>query len=186
MRRDFEAQLALGNMGELLVSRWLQSQGCGVLPGYDFSGGDGEKAPRLHFSDGGKVIPDLDVCRSGGRFWVEVKTFWAPAHNRSRGMMVHGVKARLLNEYAEVERATGTPVFVFVLEVESGVLLSAALKSINRVGFACQCGGCRQGRCFSVPRAARYWPRSAMAPRHQFSEAEMSPLRTDWLARATT
>lgn len=178
MSRDFSEALAFGRMGELLVSRWAQESGCGVLPCYDFSGSDGAKAPRLMFKGGGLVIPDLDLCRDGRRWWLEVKTYHGPAINRRRKCEVHGIPDRLFASYAAVEVASGTPVYLAVLELDSGTLLVASLSSLSPLSFGCQCG-CLEGAgtCRAPIKRGRYWPRTSMSARHHFTSEELAPIR---------
>ena len=61
-------QRELGLAGEKMVAGFLQSRGAGVVASYDFSGSDGDKAPRMMFQAYGRIIPDLDVSRGGERF----------------------------------------------------------------------------------------------------------------------
>lgn len=184
MSRDFAEALAFGRMGELMVSEWAQRSGCGVLPCYDFSGSDGAKAPRLMFRGGGLVIPDLDLCRDGRRWWLEVKTYHGPAYNRRKRCDVHGFPDRLFQSYSNVEKASGTPVYVAVLELDSAALLVASLSSLAPHSFGCQCGCLDGASCRAPIKRGRYWPRSRMSERHRFSETEMAPIRETHARRA--
>jgi hypothetical protein len=187
---SFEEALELGNMGERLVVALLQSRGCGVIPSYDFSGKHGEKAPRLTFKGFGLVIPDLDVCKTGTRKWLEVKTYRGPADNRRYKTKVHGIPKRLADDYAAVEAQTATPIYIAVLELDSGELL-VARQSILTI-WPCQCRGCAgaAGWCGAPIKRGVYWPRdndpSADPPRrgmsllHRFSDDELRPIRDRW------
>jgi hypothetical protein len=186
MSGDFEAQLEIGRLGERLVEVFLKRSGEGVIPSYDYSGKDGQKAPRLQLLDRSLAIPDLDRAIRGWRRWGEVKTYRSPVPNRRRGgLLVHGFENRLFRQYLKVCELTGTTCQVLVLEYESGWLLGIELEEIESCGFDCECGG-----CVSVPQAwcrapdskgferGRYWPRNAMKPIHRFTDAELDPIRT--------
>jgi hypothetical protein len=182
----FQRSLERGRLGELLTVSWLQSRGCGVVPCYDFCGSNGEKAPRLQFKDNGLVIPDLDVCSNGKRWWLEVKTYRAPAWNARNRCLVHGITSRLRKQYDLVSVATGTDVLIAVLEVESGVLLAAQLGLLE--DWPCMCAGCRAGKECTIGwrgiKAGSYWPRASMAERVRFDDAQMAPIRSAWTEAA--
>jgi hypothetical protein len=177
---SFEQALSHGNLGEVVVSDFLKSSGAGVIASYDYSGAD-NKAPRLMFKSKGLVLPDLDVCKEGTRFWLEVKTYHGPAHNRKHNTLVHGITRRLFDQYAEVSTQTGTPVFVAIVELDSGALLVADLKKLSPL-WPCQCGGCKteHGMCWvKSPGIKRgvYWARDLMVPKHMFAAAQIAHIR---------
>jgi hypothetical protein len=176
---DFDRQRALGRLGELLVSRYLQSVGFGVLPSYDYSGVGNNKAPRLQFAQRGLVVPDLDCARSGARVWLEVKTYERAAYNRKRRADVHGIKSQHHAHYLEVEETTGNPAWVLFLEVETGALLTGKLSDLP--WFACQCGGCESGRRCRVPNGPQiYVERRELRLMHTFDSTAMAPIRQEW------
>ena len=145
---SFERKLALGHEGEKLVSEWLRfCCGCGVIESYGFLSHDSEdKAPKLRFARDAFVLPDLDVCLAGKRYWLEVKTLGYSPENRRLGIRVHGIRRRHYQHYLEVGRQTGNLVHLCVLEMESGDILIAELGSLTP--YPCQCGGCTGGgRC---------------------------------------
>lgn len=178
---DFAASLSLGRLGEAIVVAWLQRTGWGVIPSYDFTGSDGSKAPRLLFESRGLVVPDVDCCRAGVRRWVEVKTYHHAHPNRILGDRVHGFPGRLLDSYLAVERESGTPVWLFVLEVQTGDLMAARLASLR--AHPCQCGPCRGNRpdaCGAPLRRGVYFKRSELSRVHSFADDELVGLRTAW------
>jgi hypothetical protein len=119
-----------GRNGELIVAEQMQKRGYGVIPCYDFSGEDGNKAPRMQFADFGLVIPDLDLCKGGKRRWGEVKTkFKADAHRKS-GDYVHGIDRKHFDSYMSVERESGCPVFIFIVEESTGRILYGPLSEL--------------------------------------------------------
>jgi hypothetical protein len=184
----FETGLAKGQLGEKLVASWLQGRGWGIVPLYDYSGRYGDRAPSLQFKANGHVLPDLDACRDGRRVWCEVKTYRSAAFNRSMEALVHGIPRRLFDAYSLVGAQSGSPVFIFVLEVESGELLVAKQSEIKLI--PCQCGGCKLGgRCYVRDEkggihAGVYWRREDMTPAHQFTDDDMREIRAAWKAAA--
>lgn len=178
-------------LGEQLVERWLQSRGNGTVASYLYSGRDGAKAPRLMFRATGYVIPDLDVCREGMRWWCEVKTHHHAHPNdkltRERNkrlvaaklpvprepVLVHGIKARHRLHYLDVQRVTGAPIFVFVVEVGTGALLIARLDRLEWHRCQCRCGG-------RDPDHLVYARRDDMRHEHTFSDRAMAEIRHRW------
>ena len=173
--------LALGHAGERLVVSFLNARGSGVIPSYDFTGSDGQKAPRLMFSAHGLVIPDLDVSKDGIRSWLEVKTYHGPARNEREDCLVHGIERRLFDQYLGVEQATGTPVWIGVLEYLSGEFLIARLRSLKNV-WPCMCPPCRNAaprHCYSRGvQNGMYWPKRDMQLLHVFSDDDLVEIRT--------
>jgi hypothetical protein len=178
----FEETLARGRLGERLVVDFLKREGCGVIPSYEYSGPDGDKAPRLMVHGApGFIVPDIDVCKAGQRFWVEVKTYRGPATNKRRECLVHAIPRRLVEHYRAVQELTGTPVVVLVLEVCSGALLTRRLDHPGT--WPCECRPCERGSpwsCYAEIRRGIYWRRDSMALRHSFSDAEMAEIRERW------
>lgn len=122
---DFRANLALGRRWEKAVAGWLQSRGWFLLPVYDYSGEDGNKAPKLHGANGGVVVPDLLAAhpRRNAK-WVEVKyRNHAVEFRRDRTIVTGKVPWRHWNHYLRTEQLTGIPVWlVFVQDVESEIV----------------------------------------------------------------
>ena len=172
MSGDFAMQRELGLAGEKMVAGFLQSRGAGVVASYDFSGSDGDKAPRMMFQAYGRIIPDLDVSRGGERFWVEVKTYWHAPPNRRIGFPVHGIRRRHRENYLDVQKQSGTTVLLAILEVQSGQLLVRRLDALRI--YDCQCRTCVRG---TVPNHNVYFGRHDFSLWHQFSVVEMAGLR---------
>ena len=121
-----------GNNGEKRVATFLRERGWHVLPSYDYSGEDGNKAPKLEGNRASFVIPDLDAARDGTRYWVEVKTKGAPVEWRKTGELRHGFSLRHIWEYKQVERITGCKVYVVIYEENSGKVICAPLSKLLR------------------------------------------------------
>jgi hypothetical protein len=120
-----------GRAGELVVAAWLKKRGCYVIPSYDYSGENGDKAPRLEGLWTGHPVPDLDVARNGNRFWVEVKTKEEPVIWLKTGEQRHGIDLRLLEHYQTVQVISGSPCWLFIYEELSCWLLGQLLDRLG-------------------------------------------------------
>ena len=175
--KSFEEHLELGRLGERMVSTWVQSQGYGVIPSYNYTGDGNDKAPKLMFSDAGFVVPDLDVAFRGKRFWVEVKTYYYAPRNRKHGINVHGITRRLYEDYLQVERSTGCLVYLVVLEISTGKLLRLELAEAKT--YPCQCKSCsaNTGDCTADVKRGCYFNRDDFKCINTFSDPEMEEVR---------
>lgn len=119
-------EFKFGTSGERLVANWLKNNGVYVIPSYDYTGDDRDKAPRLQGLVRSYVIPDLDTAKSGVRRWVEVKTKSAATQSyRYYGTFDHGIEERLLLNYQTVQEITGTEAWVCIYEHEAAKVLLA-------------------------------------------------------------
>ena len=130
-----------GRNGELRVAEILQRKGWSVIPSYDYSGSEGDMAPRLQGLTRGYPVPDLDVSREGQRLWVEVKTKARPDWTRKTQRLEHGIPLRHYEAYCEVERITGTPVWLCVIEESSGDVLKARARPSTSRASVLETGG---------------------------------------------
>lgn len=114
----FEAQLAIGQMGESIIARWLRSRGWNVLPAYDKELGSG-KGPQLFMADGGDkgelIAPDLLALKDGRFMWIEAKhksvfTWYGKGH-----CWQTGIDRRHYRDYLLVMRRLGIPVWLMFL-----------------------------------------------------------------------
>lgn len=101
-----------------------------MVPSYDYSGEGGDKAPRMSGASGFLVIPDLDVCRNGHRFWCEVKTKGAATLHRLTGVYEHGFSMRHYQDYLRVQRQSGCQVVLFIVEQHTGAIRSRKLSEL--------------------------------------------------------
>ena len=92
------------------------ARGWFVVPSYDYTGAEEEKAPRLQGLAEEFVIPDLDVCRNGVRKWIEVKTKGKPSPTRMTQRQEHGIAKRHWNSYWRVQEISGTEVWLAIYE----------------------------------------------------------------------
>jgi hypothetical protein len=138
----------IGLLGEKFVGRLLRSKpGVGVIATLKFTGENDNEAPSLEFDDKKITLADYDVSMRGRTFSVEAKTYGAPAPNREHGCDVHGVPVRKFDQYCAQEIERGIPVYLGVLEVDSGVFLISD-EPISKIAprYACGCRGCKGGQ----------------------------------------
>lgn len=126
----FAESLERGREGERRVANILRERGWHIVPSYDFSGSDGDKAPKMYGPRRSFVIPDLDASRDGLRIWVEVKTKSRAVLWRKSGELRHGVETRLIEHYRQVERITGCDVWLVICEEDTREVLCASLRCI--------------------------------------------------------
>lgn len=144
MAMNFEKNLEFGRIAEEEVKDFLVKSGYFVINSYDFTGSNGDKAPRMEGLPGKYVIPDLDASKDGRRIWVECKHYTVAAFNKTREMFVHGIKRKHYNHYKKVEKESGCPVYLFIKEKgkqlpsgeieETNVLLIQKLKNLKSYG----------------------------------------------------
>lgn len=125
------AEFLRGRAGEKNAVAMLQEYGAYVVPMYDFSGEEGDKAPRMAGLARWYVLPDLDASKGGRRAWVEVKRKGRASWTWTQRRYEHGISLRLYRQYLDVEQITGTDVWLMVLEDDSGDVL---MQSLERVG----------------------------------------------------
>lgn len=126
------AEFKRGRNGERLVADLLRRKGWYVIPSYDYSGEDGDKAPKLEGLRDRFPVPDLDVAKDGDRRWAEVKTKAAATYTRITGRYEHGIPKRHYDAYREVQRITGCEVWLFVYEEDTGEVLCGKLDELAK------------------------------------------------------
>lgn len=124
-------QYKRGRAGERLVASILRSRGWFVVPSSDYTGENGDKAPKLFGEREELILPDLDVSKDGERGWVEVKTKATTTLHRMSGTVEHGISLRHWKHYRRVEMITGAPVHLMVVEQRSGEILVASLAELG-------------------------------------------------------
>ena len=122
-----------GHNGERRVAQLLKERGWYVIPSYDYSGEDGDKAPKLDGLRDGFPVPDLDIAKDGERRWVEVKTKAAASYTRVTGRLEHGIPKRHHWAYKRVQEITGCEVWLFIYEEQTGDVLCARLDDLDAV-----------------------------------------------------
>lgn len=127
----------LGRFGEERVRCWYQQQGWFVVPTYCIENGG---APALIGQLRRFVLPDMQAAQAGEMRWVEVKTKTSPVLYQKIGRFRHGIDLRNWLDYREVERTTGLPGYLAILQLRPGkgaavdpVLLQAAFADLDSV-----------------------------------------------------
>lgn len=108
---DFAAKLSFGQIGESVISRWLQGRGHAVFPAYQVEHQTG-KGPQLFAASGDLVLPDLLAFKAGKVHWVEAKHKTCFTWHRLTGKWTTGVDLRHYGEYQEVAARTALPVWL--------------------------------------------------------------------------
>ena len=127
-----------GREGEQSVEQWLRARGDYVIRSYDYSGEDGDKAPRMHGLSERYALPDLDVCREGKdgkpiRFWIEVKLKRRASWYEKLGRLEHGISLPLWMDYLQVQAISGCNVWLVIVEEETDEWLAQSMKVLGGV-----------------------------------------------------
>lgn len=107
----FEDNLATGQIGESVISRWLQSKGHSIFPAYQVESHTG-KGPQLFTSSGDLVLPDLLAFKKGNIIWFEAKHKTCFTWYRIGKCWTTGIDLRHYEEYQKVEERTELPVWL--------------------------------------------------------------------------
>jgi len=128
----FEEQLAFARRYEKGVALWLMARGWRILPTYDFSGSDGDKAPRLLAENDDKslVLPDLLACKGGNSRWVEVKYKDAADWTRTTQRFETGISLRLWRHYLMAKEASGLNVWIVFVHQREGEMRGAEVAAL--------------------------------------------------------
>ncbi len=125
-----------------------------MIPSYDYSGTDGNKAPMMHGPLMRLVLPDLDVCRSGRRFWVEVKTKSHATPTRCAGnRLEHGISARQWRNYVAVQDVSGCTVFLAICEASTREVRVADMNRLTIRESRMRKDGADEGAMVFFPRS---------------------------------
>lgn len=142
-----------GREGEQRIAEFLKQRGWYIIPSYDYSGPDGDKAPKIQGAHEGIVLPDLGIARSGRLKWAEVKTKHAPTFTIQTHTTDHGIGYRNWLHYRRCQQETGAHVWLFILEECSQEILFQSLDVLGR------------GRVYTGDRMDRggmmFWQRDA-------------------------
>jgi hypothetical protein len=118
-----------GHKGELIIKQILQKEGFYIIPSYDYSGNDG-KAPKLYGLNKDFVLPDLDISKEGDRQWAEVKTKSSATYTYITKQLEHGIPLKHYNHYLDVQKITGTPVWLYIFEEDTRFILKGKLNQL--------------------------------------------------------
>ena len=108
----FQENLAVGQIGEGAIARWLRRRGAHVLPAYEKEIDSG-KGPRLFGPDGQLVTPDLFVFPY--LQFIEAKSKSVFSWYHKTGEWLTGIDLNHYADYQKVERDTGRAVWLFFL-----------------------------------------------------------------------
>jgi len=110
----FESALAFGQVGESLISKWLQSRGCSIFPAYEMETEDGKAkpGPRLFSPNGNLILPDMLAFGEKQMFWVEAKRKTCFTWHRKSEKWVTGIDQHHYEQYQTVLTKTGLPVWI--------------------------------------------------------------------------
>lgn len=108
---SFSSSLAFGQIGEGVISKWLQGRGHAVFPAYQVEQHTG-KGPQLFAASGDLVLPDLLAFRQGKAIWFEAKHKTCFTWHRISQKWVTGIDLRHYGEYQEVAERTSVPVWL--------------------------------------------------------------------------
>lgn len=108
---SFERSIEFGQIGESIISRWLQARGHAVFPAYQVEQSTG-KGPQLFAASGDLVLPDLLAFREGRAIWFEAKHKTCFSWYRLQQRWVTGIDLRHYGEYQEVAVRTALPVWL--------------------------------------------------------------------------
>lgn len=108
----------------------FRKRGWFVVPSYDYTGSENDKAPMMLGERGDLVLPDLDICKDGLRMWVEVKYKATAPLYRKVGKKQHGINARHFSHYLSVQKESGNLVYLLIVEGDTGKILAASLNKL--------------------------------------------------------
>ncbi|MFC1835352.1 hypothetical protein ACFL2Q_11555 [Thermodesulfobacteriota bacterium] len=123
----FQQQLEFGREVEKRVARWFMLRSFHVLPVYDYTELQENKAPKLtaYITSDSLVSPDLQLAKAGCPLWLEVKYKQRADWTRLTRRYETGISLRLWDDYCQVEEITGIPVaIVFVHEKEDRAVIA--------------------------------------------------------------
>lgn len=120
-KEEFQALLERSNVYEVAFSQWLQNErGYFILPAYAYNA---DEAPSLICGTRKLVTPDLFGVSASIIAWFEVKVKESADFHRKSNRLVTGLPLRHWNDYVEIKKLMGCPVWiVFIHETENVVV----------------------------------------------------------------
>jgi hypothetical protein len=148
-------QWDLGRGGEQLIKRWLRRHGFYVLPAADIAT---VGAPAFDGPHEIVIVPDFLAARGGASRFVELKTKTRATFYRKGRSWQHGMRLAHWRAYQQVEELTGSPCFLAVLELESGLVLMQSIQHLGDVERVYDGNGMPDGKPHVFfPRDAFRW-----------------------------
>jgi hypothetical protein len=111
---QFRKNLEIARVEEKRVASWLMKRGWRILPVYDFSGLQEDKAPKLqaYSASDSLVLPDLLCARAGVTKWVEVKWKTDASMTTITRRLETGISLRLWRNYIAASDVSGIEVWI--------------------------------------------------------------------------
>lgn len=75
--------------------------------------------------------PDVFACRNGTSVWVEVKEFTESYYTSPRSQEEYGLRVDKTDRYQKLATVSSIPVWLFIFEVDAGVLYAGDIDSIE-------------------------------------------------------
>lgn len=144
-----------GRDAEIKIAAFLKyRRGWYIFPASDYSGQNGDKAPKIQGADDEIISPDLGLVRPGRLMrWAEVKAKGGPTFTILTQQWEHGIGLRKYFQYLKFQEKVGAPVWLFILEENTQTLL---FQSLDVLGY---------GRVYSGDEMDKggmmFWPRTA-------------------------
>lgn len=129
-RRPFAEQLERGHFTEVAIARALIQGDRYVLLASEFSGKNGDKAPKLFGQSQDLVVPDLMVCDSRKSWWSEIKDYDNPVYHRKSRQWRHGILKRHAEDYQRVECASRLEVYLAIKERSTDKVIVGRLRDL--------------------------------------------------------
>jgi hypothetical protein len=155
-----------GEAAQDAVREWLKRSGYWVVPLHAIEEGRG--APALIGLIRRHVLPDFQACRDGRTCWVEVKYKDSPVkYQIAGGEYRHGVDLPNWDAYLEVERESGVPGWLAIIQARAGKAPELSFDPMLLVAPFTYLAKWAQRAPEPTPKAARgmvYWPVDAFEP----------------------
>lgn len=106
----------LGKFGEAIWKRVLANSGWHYISLANIEDGG---APMARGNGGNIILPDFDAFRDGESVYVEAKAKTQSIRFRKANQERHGINERNWNHYRQIERTTGKPCCIAIVELQS-------------------------------------------------------------------
>ena len=126
-------EVRFGFQGERRIADEWEKRGWFVIRCFDFSGADGNTAPRMRQGKESHALPDLALVKDGRFVWCEVKTKTTAPHNRTYDCAVHGIGKSHYEDYRRVQAISGQRVLVVFYETDTGKVLWSWLDDLTPI-----------------------------------------------------
>lgn len=128
--RTFAEALELGRVTEILIAAWLRGRGWKVLPAYEFTGLQGDKAPKLLGNPESLISPDLLGIFNGSAKWFEVKWKQSSDFTRITQRQETGIPLHHWRDYLQVKKESGLEVYLIFAHEQQNEVLGQELEKL--------------------------------------------------------